>query len=236
VRVDDAVDAPRALSGRSLEAGFGQSISAITFGLISMRDRTLWLGPFELLRFGLPEISDHLVAWPIDGGALAAEPGGRFAIRADGGRLVATVAGYKPRLPRPVYAATQLIAHHAVIRLQLLWMRGRRPAAGVPADPARRLAASAIDLGACIGLAMVLGRKHRLATFVGVAAGYHLACWSTSGRTLGGAVMHQRVAAVDGSRPSFAQAVLRLAALPIAAVRFRAVHDDIAATDVFGDF
>ncbi|MDQ6722499.1 MAG: RDD family protein, partial [Candidatus Dormibacteraeota bacterium] len=61
------------------------------------------------------------------------------------------------------------------------------------------------------------------------------ACWSVSGRTLGGAVMKQRVVAVDGSGLSTGQALLRLASLPIAAALRRNVHDVAAGTDVVDD-
>jgi uncharacterized RDD family membrane protein YckC len=45
-------------------------------------------------------------------------------------------------------------------------------------------------------------------------------------------VLGLRLVAIDGSRPSPTQAVLRLAALPLGARRLRAVHDDLAATAV----
>lgn len=59
-----------------------------------------------------------------------------------------------------------------------------------------------------------------------------MACWSLSGRTLGGAVMEQRVVAVDGSGLSAGQAIVRLALLPLAVVLRRNVQDEIAGTDV----
>jgi hypothetical protein len=40
---------------------------------------------------------------------------------------------------------------------------------------------------------------------------------------------------VDGSRVSISQSVIRLLALPLAALRMRAVHDDIAATEVIAE-
>jgi uncharacterized RDD family membrane protein YckC len=67
---------------------------------------------------------------------------------------------------------------------------------------------------------------------LGIAAGYHIACWSTSGQTLGGMVMNQRVVAVDGSRVSPLQAVVRLAVLPLSWVLRRPVHDEFAGTEV----
>jgi hypothetical protein len=44
--------------------------------------------------------------------------------------------------------------------------------------------------------------------------------------------MKQRVAAVDGSRLTIGQALVRLALLPLAAVRMRQIHDEIAGTEV----
>jgi hypothetical protein len=43
------------------------------------------------------------------------------------------------------------------------------------------------------------------------------------------------VVSVDGSRVSAGQALIRLFALPVAALRMRAVHDEIAATEVIAD-
>ena len=67
---------------------------------------------------------------------------------------------------------------------------------------------------------------------LGIAAAYHIACWSTSGRTLGGLVVGQRVVAVDGSRPTVLQSVVRLLALPLAWITRRPIHDELAGTDV----
>jgi uncharacterized RDD family membrane protein YckC len=142
------------------------------------------------------------------------------------------VDGYRPMLPMALYRLTQLPIHHLHARLLLLRVRGRRPAPGVPAAPAKRLAAAAIDLGFCASLAAMSGKRGRLPALVGIAVGYHLACWSLGGRTLGGLVMGQRVVAVDGSRLSPGQALVRLGALPAAALRLRAEHDQAAGTDV----
>jgi uncharacterized RDD family membrane protein YckC len=105
----------------------------------------------------------------------------------------------------------------------------------VPADVSARLAAAAIDAGICAGIALLAGRGRRTRTFLAIAAGYHIAAWAVSGRTLGGAVMRQRVVSVDGSRPSVAQAALRFATLPLAAFRLRALHDEMAGTGVITD-
>jgi uncharacterized RDD family membrane protein YckC len=84
-------------------------------------------------------------------------------------------------------------------------------------------------------VALVVGRKRRLAALAGIAAGYHVACWSTSGRTVGGLLTRQRVVSVDGSRVSIGQALIRLLTLPLAALRVRAVHDELAGTEVVAD-
>jgi hypothetical protein len=235
VWTEDSVAAPKSLNGESMRDGFFDGIGVIARGLVQVQGRSLLIGRFELLRFGTPEVGEHEVEWPVTGGLLAAWPGSAWSIRSVDGRLVASLAGYQPSLPRALYIVTQLQVHHALTRLLLLRMRGRRPVAGVTAGPAMRLAAGAIDAGVCAGLALLLGRRHRIAKLAGVTAGYHIACWVTSGRTLGGMVMHQRVVAVDGSRPTPAQAALRLAALPVALARLRAVHDEVAATDVIAD-
>jgi uncharacterized RDD family membrane protein YckC len=70
---------------------------------------------------------------------------------------------------------------------------------------------------------------------LGIAAAYHIACWSTSGRTLGGLVMRQRVVAVDGSRLTVMQAAFRFLTLPLAWVTRRSSHDELAGTDVIVD-
>jgi uncharacterized RDD family membrane protein YckC len=148
------------------------------------------------------------------------------------GRLVASVDGYQPMLPRALYLVTQLPIHHLWTRLHLLRVRGRRPPPGVPADPAMRITAAAIDAALCLALVSVIGRRRRIPALLGIAAGYHIACWSLSGRTLGGALMSQRVVSVDGSGLSAGQAALRFVSLPLAALWRRNVHDEIAGTAV----
>lgn len=235
VFVDDSVLAPRPPSGVALRDRFFDGISRLTFNVIRTNGRSQFLGPLELLRFGAPETEARAVSWPIEGGLLAAAAGGTLELRAGDGELAAHVKGYRPRLPAALYSVTQLPVHHALVRLQLLRLRGRTPSSGIPADTGRRFAAAAVDLGICAAVAAMVGRKRPVRTLFAVTAGYHLACWSLSGHTVGGAIMRQRVVAVDGSRPSLFQSVLRLAALPIAAVRLRAVHDEVSATDVVED-
>ena len=172
---------------------------------------------------------------PIEGGILARVPGGRLRFEALYGRLVASVEGYQPTLPRALYTLTQVPVHHLWTRLHLLHVRGRQPAPGVPVDSTRRLAAAAIDVSLCIALGVVLGRRRRVPALLGITAGYHLACWTVSGRTVGGALMKQRVVSIDGSGLSAGQALVRLASLPFAVARRRNVHDEIAGTEVVAD-
>lgn len=223
---------PTAVTGKVLRDSFWADMPALTLGLVSVQDNSIRLGPLELIRFGPARVTRSSVQWPIEGGLVARAPGGRLRFEALYGRLVASVDGYHPMLPRALYVLTQLPIHHLWTRLHLLRVRGRHPAPGVRVDPARRVAAAAIDVGFCVALAAVIGRSRRIPVLLGIAAGYHLACWSISGRTLGGAVMKQRVVAVDGSRLSAGQAIVRLASLPLAAVRRRNVQDEIAGTDV----
>jgi hypothetical protein len=223
---------PNHVAGRTLRDSFWADIPALTLGLVRVRINSLWFGPLELLRFGPAKVTRNKVEWPIEGGLLARAPGGTLRIEALYGRLVASVEGYRPALPRGLYALAQLPVHHMWTRLHLLRVRGRQPAPGRQADEARRLASGAIDLGLCVALAAVIGRRRRIPLLLGVAAGYHVACWSLAGRTLGGALMGQRVVAVDGSRLSAGQAIVRLASLPLAALRLRNVHDEMAGTDV----
>ena len=229
----DSVEMPNAVTGKTLIESFWADIQKLTLGLVRGRDDSLWFGPLELLRFGPARVTRTGVEWPIEGGLATRAPGGRLRFEAVNGRLVASVEDYEPLLPRALYVLTQLPFHHLWTRLHLLRVRGRQPAPGVPVDPGRRLGAAAIDACVCLALAAVIGRRRRsIPVLFGIAAGYHVACWSLSGRTLGGAVMEQRVVAVDGSGLSAGQAIVRLALLPLAVVLRRNVQDEIAGTDV----
>jgi RDD family protein len=231
VTVEDSVASPASLSGDLLRTSFLPSIEAVTLGLVRMRDRSLVLGPIPLIRFGRPKVSPASVSWPIEGGILVASKGGHFRIESEGGELKATLEGYRPMLPRKVYEATQLRLHHGLVRVQLLRLAGQA-APGRPAGLMSRTAAGAIDAALCGGLALVFSGRHRVRAFAGIAIGYHLVCWSTTGHTVGGRVMGQRVVALDGSQPTLVQSALRLAALPLALIRRYPAHDDIAATTV----
>jgi hypothetical protein len=179
------------------------------------------------MRFGPPEPTKDGWRYPLLAGELLGEPGGSLEIGWRQGKLFAAVHGYRPALPGPVYRWTQYLFHHFQTRVVLLRLRGRVPETAPPATPAARLAAGAIDLGVCLLLA---GGKPRRA--LAVAAGYHLGAWALGGYTAGGLLLGQRVVAVDGSAATPGQAALRLAALPLALLRLRAVHDEVAGTEV----
>ena len=235
VSTQDSVAISRAPSGRELRDGYLHDIQELTLGLVSARGSSLYLGPVELLRFGSATVTASAVEWPIAGGITARAPGGTFRIEAAGGRVTASVDGYRPRLPLPLYALSQLPVHQLLTRLYLLRVRGREPAPGTPAAPRARRRAAAVDLAFCFTLAGIAGKRRRLPFLLGIAAVYHVACWSTSGRTLGGLVVGQRVVAVDGSRPTVMQCAYRFFVLPLAWVTRRAVHDELAGTEVIVD-
>jgi hypothetical protein len=232
VRVEDSVEGAPAIGGAMLREAFPKCIRRLTLGLVRPRDGSLWLGPLEMIRLGPPSVSDHAVRWPIEGGLLALAPGGTLTLRSDGAVLTSVVEGYRPLLPVPLYAVTQLPFHRFITRLLLLSMRGRRHPPAMPSDPLRRLAAGTIDVGICAAAASLAPRRTRLPLFVGLLAGYHVAAWAGGGKTVGSVVMRQKVVAGDGSRVTIGQAVVRFALLPLALFRLRALHDEVAGTEV----
>jgi hypothetical protein len=171
------------------------------------------------------------VDWPIEGGLLVRRPGGHWRVKAGGGGVEATLVGYEPSLPRLLYTLTQLQVHQLFTRLYLLRLRGREPLPGVPATSRNRLRAATVDAAFCLTLAGLTGRR-RVRRTLAIAIAYHVACWSLGGRTLGGLVVGQRVIAVDGSRLTPTQSLLRLVLLPVSWVRRVPVHDEIACTEV----
>jgi hypothetical protein len=234
VHIEDFVVAPLQPDDRRLRDGFFDEVTRLSGGLVRGERWRLRVGPITLFRFGEPRPLDGGWSWPITGGLLVGRPAGTLALAWRDGRLVSTLEGYRPRLPRPLYRLTQLPLHPAVTRLVLLRLRGRAPSPGVPAGPAQRLAAAGIDLALCAGLALTV-RRRRLRAFAGLAASYHVGLWAVTGRTLGGRLLGQRLVAVDGSTPSPIQAVVRLLALPLGATRLRALHDELAGTEVIRD-
>jgi hypothetical protein len=235
VAIEDSVLVDRPVPGDVLRDAYAESLATTTLGVVRMRGSSVMAGPLELLRFGPPRIAPQSVDWPIEGGLLAGAAGGHWRIRSEGGRVTAAVEGYRPRLPRWIYTPTHLQVHLLFTRLFLLRMRGREPQPAPPASRADRLRAATVDVAFCLTLARVLGRRRRVATLIAITAGYHVACWSISGRTLGGLVMRQRVVAVDGSRLTPAQSLLRFALLPVSWIALRPVHDDIACTEVVSE-
>jgi hypothetical protein len=227
VAVEDSVRTPVAPSPEQLRDFYFPATERLTLGLVRYRDRAFRLGPLTLIEFGPPSRTRHGWSFPISGGMLAAEAGGELWIGSTDGRTTVSISGYRPRLPLPIYKVTQLLYHHFVSRMALLRLRGRLPTEAPPATPAARLAAGAID--ACVCLALARGRPRRA---VPLAVAYHVACWSFGGLTLGGLLLGQRVVAVDGEAVTPGQALLRLALLPLSLLRLRAVHDEVAGTDV----
>ncbi|HEY8864659.1 MAG TPA: RDD family protein [Candidatus Dormibacteraeota bacterium] len=235
VSVEDSVASPNPATGSALRDSYLEDIQKLTAGLIRVRETGLFVGPLELLRLGRARVTRHAVEWPIEGGLVAGAAGGRFRFAAEDGRLVALVEGFRPRLPLPLYRVAQLPVHHLFMRLHLLRVRGREPSPGVAAGGRDRMRAAMVDLALCVMLTGLVSKRPRVRALLGMAAAYHVTCWSASGRTLGGLVMRQRVVAVDGSRPTIGQSVVRLLALPIGWARGRPVHDEAAGTTVVKD-
>ena len=218
-------------TGARLRDSYLESISVLTLGIIGVRGSSLVIGPVELLRFGRPTVTRNSVDWPILRGLLAGAPGGHWRIHSTAGHVEAILTGYLPRLPRPIYMVSHLHVHQLFTRLYLLRLRGREPAPGTVADQPDRVHAATIDAAFCLMLAGLTGRRRWRITLL-IAAAYHAVCWSTSGKTLGGLVMRQRVVAVDGSRLTPTQSMLRFALLPLSWFARRPVQDEIAQTTV----
>jgi hypothetical protein len=222
------------LTGARLRDSYADAVRSLTLGVIQLKDDAVRVGAVELVRFGKPQVTRSAVDWPIEGGLLARGPGGRWRLEARGGQVTASLTGYRPALPRPLYALTHLQVHQLFTRLFLLRVRGREPAPGTVAVASDRERAAAVDVALCFTLAGLAGRR-RLRRTLAIAIAYHIACWSLSGRTLGGLVMRQRVVAVDGSRVTPTQSLLRLALLPVSWLVRRPVHDEVAGTIVITD-
>jgi hypothetical protein len=211
VDVEDSVRAPRPVPAARLRTGFLALTSRYTGGLVRGTPWRFRLGPLDLITFGDPDESANAVRWPVTGGALTARPGGWVGFEWEGGELRGHLAGWAPRLPLPLYRVTQLLVHHAVTRLTLLQLRGRDPLPGEPAGQRSRVLAAGVDLALCVAVARA-ARRRRWKALAGVYAGYHVAAWALAGRTAGGALFGTRLLAVDGSRATLAQALVRLLA------------------------
>jgi hypothetical protein len=211
VDVADSVRAPRPVPATRLRAGFLPLTSRYTGWLVRGVPWRLRLGPIDLITLGEPEAPATGVRWPITGGLLTARPGGWVGLEWAGGELRGYLAGWAPRLPMPIYRVTQLLVHHALMRLTLLQLRGRDPLPGEPAGQRSRFLAAGVDLALCVAVARLAWRR-RWPALAGVYAGYHVATWALTGRTAGGALFGTRLVAVDGSRVTLSQALVRLVA------------------------
>lgn len=211
---------------------YWEAIRELTLGIARQRGNSVVVGPIELLRFGDPKVTPTSVDWPIEGGLLAGAPGGHWRIQTQNGTVVATVEGYLPRLPRPLYLISHLQVHLLFTRLFLLRLHGRAAQTGKSASPKDRKRAAAVDIAFCLTIARLAGLGRRRRTVLGIIAGYHIACWSISGRTLGGLVVGQRVVSVDDRRLTPPQSVVRLLAAPLSWITRRPVHDEFAGTEV----
>lgn len=203
-------------------------LERLLLGAVRYRDGTIYGLGLPLIRTGPAEFRSEGWVWPIRGGLLVARPGGEIGFGVEDGHLVGFLRGYRPLLPAPLYRFTQRPVHQLITRLFLLHERGRREPPGVPAAPAARLAAGAFDAGLVFAATRLLGR--RAGTLLG--AGYLVAAWASSGQTLGQRLLGIRAVSTDGSGITPAQAILRLALLPATALRLRAVHDEVAGTEV----
>jgi len=227
VRSDDRVASPAPPDPARIRDRFTRDVSRLTLGVVSGRPDGFYLGPAPLITLGPPEEQDGSgVRWPITGGLLVRRPGGAVGFNWEKGLLHGYVTGYAPSLPRRVYELTQRLIHSEMTRLFLLQTRGRSPLPGPVAPATRRLGAVAIDLGLCWMVAR--GRRRR---FIGVAAGYHLVAWAIAGRTAGGALLDERLVAVDGSPVTIGQAITRLLLVPFGPAR----QDAVSGTAVVDD-
>jgi hypothetical protein len=232
VHAEDRVASPIEPDPERLRDSFFSAIRWLTLGVVHGERWRIAVGPLTLHKFGDPEATGRGWSWRIGRGLLGARAGGTLSYEWSQGQLKATVDGYWPALPRPIYRVTQLPLHHLVTRLFLLQLRGRVPPPGIPGGPAQRLAAAAMDLSLCAAASLLLGRRRGWKALAPVVAGYHLAAWSLAGQTLGGKVLGLRVVSIDGGPLSPVQALVRLLALPASLVRLKAVHDRLALTEV----
>ena len=230
--IEDSVAGAPELSGAQLADRYWDAMDRLTFAVTRRRGNSVMAGPFELLRFGEPVVGPHSVEWPIVGGILAGSAGGRWRVRTAGGSAVASIEDFRPSLPRPLYALTHLQVHLLFSRLFLLRLRDSASTPGAPAAPESRLRAATVDVALCLVLNRIVTRRFRPSAALALLAGYHIACWSTSGRTLGGVMMGQRVVSADGRPLLAAQAALRLVTAPLSWIAHRPVHDEIAGTVV----
>src|SRR5213593_1787497 len=87
VSVTDSVSAPLQPPRERLRDHFFATARRWSLGLVGGRRRRLTFGPITLLRFGQPVADQAGWSWPVEGGLLAAGPGGRLRIAWSGGEL-----------------------------------------------------------------------------------------------------------------------------------------------------
>ena len=236
VTVTDAVRAPLKPPPDALRDGYFTGTARAVFGLIRFTHNSFQMGPLTLFQFGTPRPQNPEWVYPIEGGLLARRPAGELRVGWEQERLYSTLEGYQPRLPGPLFRLTQFPFHREISRIALLQVRGRRPGAGIPAEPWRRLLAGLLDAGFAASVAATR-EPLRAGTRV-VLAGIALLATQTvvpaltGGVTPGGWVAGTRIVGVDGSRAHLAQFVLRAAALPLGVRTLRARHDELAGTEV----
>jgi hypothetical protein len=233
VTTSDSVEVTRPFSGAQLRDAYIESIQDLTLGLVRFRDSGLRIGPIELMRFGKERIGRDFVEWPIEEGLLA-RAGGIWRIESNDGVVSASATGHLPRIPRPLYDLSHLQVHQLATRLYLLGLRKNEPPPGIEARREDRLRAAAVDVAFCLTLARLFGRRRLRRTLV-ITAAYHVAGWSLLGRTLGGAVLRERVVSLDGRRPTATQSLLRFTLMPLAWIARRPLHDEAARTTVIQD-
>lgn len=200
-----------------LEANFGL-IGRATLGLVRGSHWRLRLGPLRLLEFDSPIAVEGGYSWRITGGQLARHPGGCLRIRWLGGQIVHEVEAFAPRLPGPVYRLTQLPLHHLVTRLILLRIT-TAPRPGPPPSVGALAGAGLLDAGVSAIATLGLPGRWRIALLPVIWILYTTVAWAGFGRTGGQRLLGIRLLARDGSRPTPAQAVIRMLALPYRCLR-----------------
>lgn len=229
----DSIEVARPFDGAALRNSYVDSVGALTLGLARFRNNEIKVGPVVMLRFGKPQVGPNFVEWPIEGGLLA-KGGGKWRIEATNGKVQATATGHRPALSRLAYDLSHRHVHLLLTRLYLLRLRAHEPPPGPEASREDRARSAAVDVAFCLTVAGVAGLRRPRRTLLLLTA-YHVACWSLTGRTLGGLVMRERVVSLDGSRLTPAQALFRFALFPVSWLSQRPVHDEIAGTTVIKD-
>lgn len=228
VELVDRVGGPVPADLESRRDAYWTFLERLLLGLVRFRGGAVCALGIPLIRLGRPRFEDGAWRWRVEGGLLAARPGGELGVGAEDDHLIGFLRGYQPTIPEPLYSVTQRPFHHFVTRLFLLHLRGRRRPPGVPAEPGARLAAGAVDAALLGVVTRALPRRARLAA----AAAYIVGSWALTGRTVGARLLGLQVVSVDGSPLTPGQAALRLLATPAALVARRAVQDELAGTEV----